>query len=408
MDAAASRLRVLFVDDEPAVLMALRRLLRPLREEWDMAFATGGGEALAMLEEAPFDAVVSDMRMPGLDGAELLDEVKRRQPHVVRVVLSGQADEAAVVRSLDATHLYLAKPCAPEVLRATLVRARAVRGVLTDPALARVVARLGSLPSPPELYRRLIAECQAPDSSVLRVAEIIAADVGMCAKMLHLVNSAFFGRRRRVSDPLQAVQLLGLDTVRALALSAHVFSAFTGTPPPGFAIDALQAHSVATSLVARRIARAEGWSGGVRADDASTAALLHDVGRLALATALSDRYADVLELARAGKRTLCEAEVQVLGATHAAVGAYLLGLWGLPEPVVEAVAYHHRPRACPGRELGPLAVVHVADALATVPGVATDPESEGLDLEYLAAVGADGRLAAWRAPDGAGRGEGPR
>ena len=173
----APSLRVVFVDDEPYVLQALSRLLRPMHAEWQMEFAPSAPAALEILAQGPFDAVVTDMRMPGMDGAELLDEVKRRHPHVVRIVLSGQADQASVLRSLGSTHQYLSKPCDPETLKQTLVRACAVRMLLADDALKQVVSQLGSLPSLPTTYVALLDECRAPDASVIKVADAISQDM---------------------------------------------------------------------------------------------------------------------------------------------------------------------------------------------------------------------------------------
>ncbi len=109
--------RVLFVDDEPKVLAGLQRMLRPLRHEWRMTFAAGGAEALAMLERGPFDVLVTDMRMPGIDGPQLLEEVRRRFPHVLRIALTGQYHGDAVQRSAALAHYHLAKPCDPDMLK---------------------------------------------------------------------------------------------------------------------------------------------------------------------------------------------------------------------------------------------------------------------------------------------------
>jgi response regulator RpfG family c-di-GMP phosphodiesterase len=271
-------LRILFVDDEPAVLQALRRMLRPRRQEWDMHFAGSGPEALALLAQAPFAAVVSDMRMPGMDGAALLGEVQRRYPQTVRVILSGHADHASTLRSVGSTHQYLAKPCDPDVLRATLERACGVRRLLADCALSTVVSAIGALPSLPSVYVALVSECEAADGSLQKVADVIGQDIAMTAQVLHLVNSAFFGRRRRISDALQAVQLLGLDTLKALVLSAHVFATFDAQAVPGFSLTSVQTHCAATSACARLIAVAEGCAEEVVVDT-TIAALLHEAER---------------------------------------------------------------------------------------------------------------------------------
>src|ERR1700751_643330 len=103
--------RVLFVDDEAMVLSGLQRSLRPMRNEWEMAFVNSGAEALQLMEHEPFDIIVTDMRMPVMNGAQLLEEVKRRFPQCFRIILSGQADQETIMRAVDPTHQYLSKPC---------------------------------------------------------------------------------------------------------------------------------------------------------------------------------------------------------------------------------------------------------------------------------------------------------
>jgi HD-like signal output (HDOD) protein/CheY-like chemotaxis protein len=382
-------MRILFVDDDAPVLHGLRRLLHPMRDEWDMHFAGSGEEALILLEQLTFDAVVSDMRMPGMDGAALLGEVQRRYPQIVRVVLSGQSDQTAILRSLGSTHQYLAKPCDPDTLRRTLERACAVRRLLADCALKKVVSQIGMLPSLPDVYVALVNECQAPDGSVRKVADVIAGDLAMTAQVLHLVNSAFFGQVRRISDPLQAVQLLGLNTIKSLVLSAQVFMAFKPGTVPGFSLEAVQAHCLATSACAGLIARAERCSPEIAAD-ASGAALLIETGSLVLAARSPVQYGEALRLVEARSLSLTEAEQEVFGATHAEVGAYLLGLWALPDPVVEAVAYHHTPGHCAHRAVSPLTIVHAAESIVR-PAVAGMP-----DRDYFEQLGLADHLAVWQ------------
>ena len=388
--------RILFVDDDPAVLQGLGRMVRSLRTEWQLAFATSGRQALEILAGERFDVIVTDMRMPGMDGAELLTEVMRRHPHMVRIVLSGQAEQATILRSIGSTHQYLWKPCDPETLQQTLVRACSLRGMLADDTLKRLVSQLAALPSPPALYLAVLEECRSARASVLRIAEIVAQDVAMSAKILQLVNSAFFGRRRRVTSPLQAVQLLGLNTVKALMLSAHVFSEFRGTVRAAEFVDRLHEHSLVASACARLIAAAERCREEV-VDDAAVGALLHDTGELILAANFPDRHESALSLAAVKGVAVAEAEVEVFGATHAAVGAYLLGLWALPDAVVEAVAFHDAPGACLDHRFSPLTITHVADVLAheLMHGDASGAVAR-LDEDYLEGLAVAHRLPVWR------------
>lgn len=389
-------LRVLFVDDEDRILQGLRRMLRPLRREWQMSFAAGGREALETMAREPFDVIVADMRMPGMDGAELLSEVSRRHPQTVRIVLSGHADQETVLRAVGPAHQYLVKPCEPEKLKSTISRARALRELLADDALARLTSRLKALPSLPALYTEVMTEANSPDASVAKLGEIISQDVGMSAKVLQLVNSAFFGLRWRASDPVDAVRILGIERIKALALTVHVFSAFDESSVKGFSIDALWSHSLAVSGYAKAIAGAQDADKQL-IGDCMWSGLLHDAGKLALAGNMPERYSEALTLAPAKKLPIWEAERQVFGASHAEVGAYLLGLWGLPDPVVEALAYHHRPSKCCSAEFGPLVAVHVADVLEHEDRSTKERRiAPRIDDEYLDRLGCAEQLPVWR------------
>ena len=388
--------RILFVDDEPKVLDGLRRMLRPMRHEWEMAFAPGGEEALAALAEKHFDVVVSDMRMPGMDGAQLLSEVKQRYPGIVRIVLSGHSERETVLRSVGPAHQYLAKPCDPKQLRNVITRACALRDLLSEDSLRELVSQMSTIPSLPETYTEIVEELQSPNASMKKVGEIVSKDMGMTAKVLQLVNSAFFGLRHHVSTPSQAASFLGVDTLKSLVLSVHIFSQLDNIKIEGFCLDRLWNHSAATGALAKRIAAAEGCAEQLR-DHALMAGLLHDAGKLIIAANLPERYSDVLASVESEGLKLWEAERQILTNTHAEVGAYLLGLWGLPDPIVEAVAFHHNPSRCLGDEFAPLTAVHAANALEhEQSSVENDPDANRLDTEYLGQLGLAERLPVWR------------
>jgi putative nucleotidyltransferase with HDIG domain len=388
--------KILFVDDEPSLLDGLRRMLRPLRHEWQVEFASSGQKALETLATASFDVLVTDMRMPAMDGAQLLQEVRNSYPQIVRIVLSGQCDEETVLRSVGAAHQYLAKPCDAESLKATVNRACALRDLLANDKLKGMLSRMQSLPSLPALYLEVKRELQSPDPSIQTVGQIIAQDMGMAAKILQMVNSAFFGLPCRVSSIIQAVSLLGLETTRALVLSAHVFSQFEHTRVKNLSIEALWAHSLATGALAQQVAKAERSEHWVL-ELYRTAGLLHDTGKLVLASCLPDDYGAVIEMAQVGNVAICEAERETFGSTHAEIGAYLLGLWGLPDAIVEAVAWHHRPNDCPAGTFGLLTAVHVANALTHQrPGCDGQSAVALVDTDYLDRLGLTARLPIWQ------------
>lgn len=389
--------KILFVDDDPNVLAGLRRMLFSQHQEWHTAFAPGGPEALKLLNQEPFDILVTDMRMPGMDGAQLLEKVKRHHPEVVRIILSGHSDKEMVMKSVRSAHQYLSKPCDADTLKNTIRRTVLLREVLTDENLRLLVGGMETLPSLPDLYLEILQELRSETASVRRIGEIISRDLGMTAKVLQLVNSAFFGHsHRHIASPSHAVELLGLETIRALVLSMQIFAQFDQSRLPWFSISTLWDHSLRVGVCARSIALVAQQPQEV-VDDAFLGGILHDAGKLILANNFPKESQKVVEAVARPPGTWCEAEEQVFEVNHAEVGAYLFSLWGFSYPVVEAVAFHHVPGSSHPGGFTPLTAVHVANALEHQlgpDGVSGTPSQ--VDLAYLEALGLAGELTAWQ------------
>lgn len=357
-----SKQRILFVDDEQQVLDGLRRSLYRMREQWDMVFAPGGNEALEYMRQMPADVVVSDMRMPGMNGAELLDAIQREYPDTVRIVLSGYSGKELLLRSATAAHQILAKPCDPEMLLAAIKRSIRLRGMLNSPAILRVVDRLESVPVLPSVYHDLMDAIGREKIPMSEVGSILRRDVGLTSKVLQIVNSPFFGLRREIDDPSEAVVYLGLETVRAIVLRLGAFSLFDPSHLAEFDIEAIEGHSLRVGTGARRICSRLGLSQAAQGH-AFAAGLLHSVGILILAKEMSADLRQVFLMARESGCSLEDAEVDVFGTTHMQLGGYLLGLWGLPDAVIEAVMFHTNPEEASEPGPSPLTGVHIANAL---------------------------------------------
>ncbi len=336
---------VLFVDDEPEVLRSLEDCLEPYRRDWQMHFAPGGEDALKILGEQRINLLVTDLQMPGMDGAHLLAESRRRHPETARVVMSGFYDKETALRLVCATHQYLPKPCELDRLTNTISRIFRLRDLLNSETLQRLVSRVKALPSPPLVYSQLMEELERDEPELDKIGQVISRDPSMSAKILQLVNSAYFGLPREISHPSEATMFLGVDLIRGLVLMAHVFTQFDSTKMAAFSIDRLMEHSWLTGVTARGLAAAEKLDTR-SCDHAFLAGLLHDIGKLILMANLPQLYQDVLKTVETKRSPLSEVEADLIGTNHGELGAYLLGLWGLPDPVVEAVAFHHRPTEC--------------------------------------------------------------
>ncbi len=389
-----SRKRILFVDDEPRLLEGLQNLLRKQRTVWDMTFVTSGAAALEALAGTPFDMVVSDMQMPGMDGASLLRRVRDEHPSVARIVLSGHAERAAVMSALPVAHQYLSKPCDAALLRGVIERTCQLQELLDAPAIRVLVNRLDRLPSVPQSYLDLTALLAGDDVNVRDVASVIEAEPAMAAKVLQLVNSAYFGFVQPVTSIQQSVMYLGVESLRALVLTAHVFDGSHQPVIGGLPLDRLRQHSVLTARLAKTMI-----ADRRRSEEAFAAGIIHDIGKIVLAIGFPGTRPERVGSKPVTRAQADDIERDTFGVTHAEVGAYLLGAWGLPFSIVEAVAFHHRPGLVTEGVRDVLAAVHLADALTkrATGGLGSDPCDEDIDLAFLEAVGFSSRVDEWRA-----------
>lgn len=388
---------ILFVDDEQHLLDGLRRSLRGQRKAWDMVFVPSGEEALNLLSEKHFDVVVTDMRMPGMSGAELLEQVSDRYPDMVRLILSGHSEEASILQAVPFAHQFLSKPCDVELIKRVITRSLKLKALVGDPHIQTLVSQIRSLPTLPKLYLELTELLRSDRVSVERMGEVISQDPVMVSKILQMVNSAFFGVGRQISSPVQAATLLGTETLKGLVLSAGIFMQFDVETLKigGFTLEAMHDHSLKVSRLARAIAETTGLD-KTGLEESLLGGLLHDIGKLILVQSMPEQYLDYHRQLVECKGDMVEIERQVFNADHGRVGAYLLGLWALSEPLVEAVAYHHDPMESEHFAPSPLLAVHVADAL-----VSTDSEEcavipAGVDEAYLEACGVLDRLEEWQ------------
>jgi HD-like signal output (HDOD) protein/ActR/RegA family two-component response regulator len=377
---------ILFVDDERDLLDSLKARLYKHRHDWNMKFVLSGDAAISALEEEKFDLVVSDVRMPGMDGGQLLTVVKQRWPTAMRIIVSGYSDPVQAVRLTSLAHQYVAKPCDGRELENIIERCFYLQDLLAQESLRKVVGRIGKLPTMPKTYGLLQAALAQPSVTAAEIGDIVNADAGIASKVLQITNSAFFRLRKPMVRIKDAVTYLGFATVRNLVLSAEIFSQWRA--PEGLSDldpERLQNHAQCAAAACKALT-----GGRATPDDAWLAGLLHDIGYWVLIQECPKELGKAIQLARAEGLPLVECERQVTGASHAEIGAYLLGLWGLPYTIIEAVALHHTPTAVTphGYDLvGALAVSHALLDPPNAHAILLDaPPDKGVDAEYLASL----------------------
>lgn len=375
-------IHVLFVDDEPRILDGLRRQLRPLRMEWSMRFAESAEQGLAMLEETPADVVVADMRMPGMSGSAMLRLVQAKWPHTLRIILSGQTDQAELLKDVGAIHQFLQKPCEPAVLQAAVRRAASTRVLIESQQLRRISAGVNSLPLLGNSLKQLLGAIGSglPATSI---AALIETDVALKTKILQLVNTSFFGLPRRVTSLKDAVSLLGTKSIAVLAVTTQAFDALSDADSCREDVTRLWVESTQIGARAESLAKAAGAPPDV-VEQSMLAGTLSLIGRALLIRYEPRRFADALIASQSGM-PLHVAEQRFCGAPQQHVGGYALGLWAFADDIVEAVTFQASPSgSVVVTQNHPLAFLHAARCEHARPPLV---EPLAPDATFLAKVG---------------------
>ncbi len=386
--------KICFVGFSGEELESLQAALPRVAGIWDCVFFPEGSLALVAMGAGPVDAVVACAGKGSLDGAEFMHQAAAQQPRVLRLILGHVADQELIISCIGATHQFIARPCKPEDLIWTVQRALSLDACMSSDQIRALAPKLRRLPSMPATYFEVLKQVESASATVQSVGEVIMRDPAITARLLQMVNSAAFALAQKVTDPMDAVSLLGMETVKSLVLCLQVFSQNEAAKYSGVSLDQIWEHSLNVARIAREITLFQ-TGDPLQANEAFTAGLLHDVGRIVMASNLPKEYVETVKAAKEQARPLHVQEAAQFGVHHAQVGAYLLGLWGMPAAFVEAAALHHAPSRTPAHEFSLLTAVHVADVFAH------ENDKSGLvqpklDPNYMSALGLDGQEAIWK------------
>ena len=374
---------ILFVDDDPNIISGLRRMLHSFKKEWNLFYALSGKEALDTISKEQIDVIVTDLRMPGMSGAQLLHEIQERNPEIIRITLSGYSEEEMSIQSSRYAHQSLSKPASPEKIKSTIEKAFGLRKYLQNEDLIKLVNKIEKLPSLPDIYLQLEREMSSSAISLSNVDKIISKDPVISAKVIQLSNSAFFGLPIRITDINRAVNYLGISIIKNLVLTIKLFKLLEGNNSKTKFYTQIWNHSNEVAENVRKICSIKGYSKSLK-DDAFLAGLLHDIGKLILIDEFEDYFNNVSEIMKVEQIPFHEAEKKLLNANHAELGAYLLGVWGLPDSVVEAVALHHDNNTT--FDLAnptPALIIKIANEIALNNSVSTEEITEETIQEVL-------------------------
>lgn len=391
----ADKKTVLFVDDEQKVLDGVRRMLYTMRPVWDMQFFNSAKSALEYMKTAHVDVVVSDMRMPEMDGAEFLSTVKKLYPDTIRFILSGYSDQQMILKTIGSTDQFLTKPCNPDELKTVISKALESQDIVDDNKIRAFVSRLDSLPTMPNIYTELKELLESPESSFAEVAKVVSKDISMTAKVLQLVNSAFFGLRHHVTSIQQAVTYLGFETIKAVVLATGIFSKYTKEEIDKFGIEDTYDHSIGVGMIASKIVK-KVTGDEKMADEAGMAGILHDIGKLIFIRNKPDDYEGIMKKVREEGANQYIIEQDNFGVNHAEIGGYLMGLWALPQNIVNSITFHHNPKKFEHSSFEVLTAIYVSNILEqrTLEQLGGPLESF-IDLKYLEKISIRDKFSDW-------------
>ncbi len=328
---------ILFADDNLAIIESLKRMSSNFNKNWVSSFAIGGVEAVELLEKKSFDVVITDLEMPIFNGVKLLKFIKKKFPHIIRIVYSGEFTKESVQEISPFTHRFIAKPCSTEKMLSCIDSTMFIHRVLDNKKIKKVLTNIGSIPSLPRIYTELVNRIDDKDFSLKDASKLISSDVGMSVNILKQIN--LLGVGEEIKSIEQAVTLLGLDSIKSIALSSHIFSTLESTNIPHFSEEQLIRHSMLTAIFAKEIALIETGDRAI-AETAYVIGVIHDFGTIIFANNFTKKFSNVMNRVYNDSRPIVDVERNLIGISHAELGSYLLALWGFPEAVLRAVAFH--------------------------------------------------------------------
>lgn len=354
--------KILFIDDQENVLQSLKLSLRSMRGEWDMSFAQSGQEGLSMFEQIWPDVVVTDMRMPSMDGAVVLKDIQKLKPDVGKIILSGYSDKDTVIKNMQLANEYLSKPCKTCDLVEAINNTLKANTMIENETIKNIVAEIETIPSSPDTYSKLINVLSKDDSTPEEIGTIISQDIALSTILMRIVNCAFFSFPTQAQNITHAVKMLGQQTLLNIIRASHLFENIESFENPRMSISMLWGHSLRVAQFAKTIALDSGLSESLH-NDCFMAAMFHDIGKFILASRMEREFSEIITMVQKEQCPVNIAEQRILGTTHADIGAYLLARWGFSHSQISIIRSHHDESVVTAETPTPQMVLFIANCM---------------------------------------------
>ena len=369
--------KVLFVDDEENILKSIRRGF--YMADFEVHTALGAKAGLAVLEKEDIDLVISDVRMPEMDGIRFLEIVKEKYPSTSRGILSGFVEQTAAFKSLTQglTSTYFAKPWEDEVLQKRIRHILYVRKILHSQKLLLLINSIGELPTLPSLYQEFM-QAMEDEKSIKEISAIIQKDTSIAAKVLQIANSAFYGSNK-TSSVDQAMLYIGLSTIKDIVLAVSLTSRKKWNKAQDKFLEDIFAHSSQMNRYVVQIYKLFNSSKRIR--QFPSVGLMHDIGKIILLQYYPERFESIVAHQENNPgMNFFESEMDLgyEGNTHAEIGAFFLDWWNLPAIFTEVALFHHTPEKASEHHKEIVKISHFTNRLLNYLAFVNDPEKMDL------------------------------
>ena len=357
--------KILFLDSNRDNLNSIQAYFKNMSQAFCLYFVDDINDAYDILDSHEIEVLVSSLNIDDFDGIGFFVGIKHRYPEVIRILLADPIDKNLSYKLIEVAHQYIRKPVNKEKLKLILFEALSFKDIMTDETVLEIINDMDRIPSLPTIYSKIVEKLWANDSSIDELADLISQDIGMSSKILQLVNSAFLGMPKTISSIREAVSYMGLNSIRTLVLMINVFSSADKKLLKTMKLEGIWGHSFMVADYAQKIATDYGLCKEC-CETCFTAGLLHSTGRVVMALNFPEKYRQVAEHLHAGdnSQTISDVEREYFGADHCEIGGYLLGIWGVPHSITNAVLYHNQPSSTYNEAVNPLIAVHIANVFA--------------------------------------------
>ena len=357
------KVRVLIIDKNDEIRFELQSGLKKHVDSYDFLYTdkTDGVEESLNVNE--IDIVLADISLEKKEDIQLLKSIKEDFPELFIVVFTGEESKLNVNDIYRFSHQILSKPINVDKVIESFERRKRMMKYLHDGKLMGVINNITDLPTLPETYLKIEEEMASKNVSVQRISSILSHDLSFTVKILHVVNSPFFGLKYKINNVMQAVSLLGVNIIKSLVLYHHTFSISPIGPKFKNYFEQLWIHSNKVGRYAEQILYDTNQAELEMIEEAYIAGLLHDIGKVVMLNI--DGYPDkVFEYIKEHETRFSNAEYKIFGTSHSEIGAYFLSLWGLPERTAESVFTHNNPSLLDFSRFTVESAVFIANILA--------------------------------------------